>query len=378
MPARSSAKSAADDDVLSPRALNRALLDRQMLLRRASIGVDEALERVVGMQAQAPNPPYLGLWSRLDGFRLEDLAERIRDRRAVRMALMRSTIFLVTARDALRLRPVLDAELERWALGVHGKGVAGVDLRALAAAGRALAEEAPRTFQELGTLLGERWPDAARSALGNLVRNLVPLVQVPPRGVWGEGGPAAHTTAEAWLGRALDSETAPDEMLMRYFAAFGPATVRDAQHWSGLKRLGEVADRLRPRLRVFRTEGGAELFDLPDAPRPDADTPAPARFLPEFDNVLLSHADRTRIISEPDRKRVFTVNGIIRATFLVDGMVRGLWRIEREGGAAALVIQPFTPLARADRAALEEEGGRLVRFAAEDASGWDVRFEAAG
>ena len=377
MPARST-KSDASAEVLSPRALNRALLDRQMLLRRAAMGVDEALERLVGMQAQAPNPPYLGLWSRVEGFRPEDLAQRIRDRRAVRMALMRSTIFLVTARDALRLRPVLDAELERWSLSVHGKGIAGVDLRALAAAGRALAEEAPRTFQELGILLAERWPDADRAALGNMVRNLVPLVQVPPRGVWGESGPAAHTTAEAWLGRPLDAETAPDEMLMRYFAAFGPATVRDAQHWCGLKRLGEVVDRLRPRLRTFRGESGAELFDLADAPRPDGDTPAPVRFLPEFDNVLLSHAERTRIISEPDRKRVFTINGIIRATFLVDGMVRGMWRIEREGGAASLVIQPFVPLDAADRAALEEEGGRLVRFAAEDAAGWDVRFEAAG
>lgn len=378
MPSRSAPKSAASADVLSPRALNRALLDRQMLLRRVSVSVDDALERLVGMQAQAPTPPYLGLWTRVDGFRTEDLAQRIRDRRAVRMALMRSTLFLVTARDALLLRPVLDAELRRWGLSVSGKGLAGVDLSELAARGRALAEEAPRTFQDLGVLLGERWPDADRAALGNMVRNLVPLVQVPPRGVWGEGGPAAHTTLEAWLGKPLAAETAPDEMLMRYFAAFGPASVRDAQHWCGLKRLGPVVDRLRPRLRAFRDASGAELFDLPDAPRPDPDTPAPARFLPEFDNVLLSHADRARIISEPDRKRVFTVNGIIRATFLVDGMVRGMWGIEREGDTAALVVRTFAPLAPADRAALEDEGGRLVRFAAEDAGRWDVRFEAAG
>ncbi|HEX6038982.1 winged helix DNA-binding domain-containing protein [Longimicrobium sp.] len=361
--------------MLGPRALNRALLDRQMLLRRASISVDDALERQVGMQAQAPNPPYLGLWTRLDGFRPEDLAQRIRDRRAVRMALMRSTIFLVTARDALRLRPVLDAELARWGFSVHGRELGGADSAELAAAGRALAEQAPRTFQELGVLLGERWPDAERAALGNMVRNLVPLVQVPPRGVWGESGPAAHTPLDTWLGRPLEAETAPDEMVMRYFAAFGPATVRDAQHWCGLKRLNAVVDRLRPRLRAFRDASGAELFDLPDAPRPDEDTPAPPRFLPEFDNVLLSHADRTRIISEPDRKRVFTINGIIRATILVDGMVRGMWKMARDGDTAALVISPFAPLAPADRAALEEEGMRLARFAAENAVRWDVRFE---
>ncbi|HEY0016680.1 MAG TPA: winged helix DNA-binding domain-containing protein [Longimicrobium sp.] len=373
MPRRSSSANSAD--ILSPRALNRALLGRQMLLRRADASVDEALERLVGMQAQAPNPPYLGLWTRLDGFRLEDLAERIRDRRAVRIALMRSTIFLVTARDCLALRPVLAEALKGWATGVHGKGLPGVDLDALAVAGRALAEEAPRTFHELGALLAERWPKADPSALGNMVRNLVPLVQVPPRGLWGESGPAAHTTAEAWLGRPLNAEPSVEAMVLRYLAAFGPATARDAQHWSGLKRLGPVLDRLRPQLRTFRNEGGAELFDLPDAPRPDADTPAPVRFLPEFDNVLLSHADRARVITEERRKRVFTVNGIIRPTLLVGGFVVGMWKMERERGAATLLIQPFEPLSAPDRAALEDEGARLLAFAAADAERRDVRFE---
>ncbi|HYR09849.1 MAG TPA: winged helix DNA-binding domain-containing protein, partial [Longimicrobium sp.] len=331
----------------------------------------------VGMQAQAPNPPYLGLWTRLEGFRLDDLAERIRDRRAVRMALMRSTIFLVTACDALALRPVLDAALREWALGVHARGLAGVDLNALAAAGRALAEETPRTFHELGQLLAERWPDADPSALGNMVRNLVPLVQVPPRGIWGEGGPAAHTTLEAWLGQPLDPEPSMDALVLRYLAAFGPATVRDVQHWCGLKRLGEVMDRLRPRLRAFRGERGAELLDLPGAPRPDADTPAPVRLLPEFDNVLLSHAERARIISEERRKRVFTVNGIIRPTVLADGWVVGMWKLERERGAATLVVQPFEPLAAADRAAVQEEAMALLRFAAADADDHDVRFASA-
>jgi hypothetical protein len=375
MPARASTKSSSAD-VLTDRALNRALLERQMLLRRAAVSVEEALERLVGMQAQAPDPPYLGLWTRLEGFRLEDLSTLIRERKAVRIALMRSTLFLVTARDCLALRPVLDAALRDWALGVHGKGVVGVDLDALANAGRALAEEKPRTFHELGQLLGERWPDADPSALGNMVRNLVPLVQVPPRGIWGEGGPAAHTTAEAWLGQPLDPEPSVDTMVLRYLAAFGPATARDVQHWCGLRRLGQVLDRLRPQLRTFRSEAGAELFDLPDAPRPDADTPAPVRLLPEFDNVLLSHADRARIISEERRKRVFTVNGIIRPTILVDGMVRGMWKMDRRRGAATLLISPFEPLARSDRAALEKEAMALLRFAAPDAADFDVRFDA--
>jgi Winged helix DNA-binding domain len=375
MPRRSSAASPSPDP-LSDRQLNRALLDRQMLVRRAPLSAEAALERLVGMQAQAPNPPYLGLWSRLDGFRLDDLAALLRDRRAVRVALMRSTLFLVTARDCLTLRPVLDDALRTWGMSVHRAGLTGVDLDELAAAGRALVEERPRTFQKLGQVLAERWPRAEPSALGNMVRNLVPLVQVPPRGLWGESGPAAHTTAEAWLGRGPDAEPSVDEVVMRYFAAYGPATVRDAQHWSGLKRLSAVVDRLRPRLRVFRGESGAELLDLPDAPRPDADTPAPARLLPEFDNLLLSHSDRTRVISEADRKRVFTVNGIIRPTMLVDGRVAGMWRMERDRDTAVVVLQPFAPLRPADRAGLEDEAGRLLRFAAADAGDRDVRTEA--
>ncbi|WP_420130563.1 winged helix DNA-binding domain-containing protein [Longimicrobium sp.] len=368
------AKTAASSEVLANRVLNRALLERQMLLGRVPVSVEDALERLVGMQAQAPDPPYLGLWTRLKGFRLEDLSTLIRGRKAVRIALMRSTLFLVTARDCLALRPVLDAALRDWALGVHARGLAGVDLDALAKAGRALAKEQPRTFHELGQLLGKRWPGADPSALGNMVRNLVPLVQVPPRGIWGEGGPAAHTTAEAWLGQPLSPEPSVDTMVLRYLAAFGPATARDVQHWCGLKRLGQVLDRLRPRLRTFRSEAGAELFDLPDAPRPDADVPAPVRLLPEFDNVLLSHADRARVISEERRKRVFTVNGIIRPTVLVDGMVRGMWKMDRSRGAATLLISPFEPLAAADRAALEKEAMALLRFAHADASDYDVRF----
>lgn len=372
------AKRATSTETLTDRALNRALLERQMLLRRAGVSVKDALERLVGMQAQAPDPPYLGLWARLEGFRPEDLSTLIRERKAVRVALMRSTLFLVTARDCLALRPVLDAALRDWALGVHAKGLMGVDLDALAKAGRVLAEEKPRTFHELGQLLGERWPDADPSALGNMVRNLVPLVQVPPRGIWGEGGPAAHTTAEAWLGRPLDPEPSVDAMVLRYLAAFGPATARDAQHWCGLKRLGQVLDRLRPRLRTFRDEAGAELFDLPDAPRPDAEVPAPVRLLPEFDNVLLSHADRARVISEERRKRVFTVNGIIRPTILVDGMVAGMWKMDRRRSAATLVISPFEPLAAPHRAALEKEAKALLRFAEADATEYEVRFDAPG
>lgn len=365
-------------DVLSPRALNRALLARQMLLERADVSVTDAVEQLVGLQAQAPNPPYFGLWTRLEGFEPEALSRLLVDRRVVRIALMRSTIHLVTARDCRMLRPLVQPVLERGMRGAYGKPLAGMDMDALAAAGRALVEERPLTFQELGQRLRERWPKRDAAALAQGVRTAVPLVQVPPRGVWGRSGQAAHTSAEAWLGAPLERDPSPGEMVLRYLAGFGPASVADVQAWSGLTRLEEVVGPLRPRLRAFRDERGRELFDLPDAPRPAPDTPAPARFLPEWDNLLLSHADRTRVIADAHRKRLMTVNGIVPGTALLDGAVAAAWKIEREKGRATLAIEGFAPLAKADRAALEEEGVRLLAFAAPEADDRDVRFVEGG
>jgi hypothetical protein len=251
-----------------------------------------------------------------------------------------------------------------------------VDIEALSAAGRALLEERPRTAKELGVLLRERWPGRDPASLARAVRHLVPLVQVPPRGVWGMSGPAAHTTAEAWLGRPLDPDPSLEGMVVRYLGAFGPAGVKDVQMWSGLTRLGEVVDRLRPRLSTFRDEHGRELFDLPDAPRPDPGTPAPPRFLPEFDNLILSHADRARVIADEHRKALASRNGMVPATFLVDGFVRGTWKTERTRGRATLVIEPFEALSGNDRDALAEEGERLLRFMAEPegVETFEIRF----
>jgi hypothetical protein len=356
-------------DVLSLRTLNRALLERQMLLRRWKLPAAEAIEHLVGMQAQVPNSPYVGLWTRLEGFRPDELARLITERRVVRTPLMRATIHLVTARDCLALRPLVQPVLVRSFSGTFGQNLAGVDIETLVAAGRALVEEQPRTRAELGPLLKERWPDRDATSLAHAISYLIPLVQVPPRGIWGASGQATWTTAEAWLGRPLEPDPSLDEMVMRYLAAFGPATVRDIQTWSGLTRLREVTERLRPRLRTFRDEHGKELLDLPDAPRPDLDTPAPPRFLPEYDNVLLSHADRTRIIAYDHRERVFT-----KGAALVDGFVRGTWKITRRRGTATLLIEPFELLPEKDRDALAEEGWRLVRFVGEGAEAFEVRF----
>lgn len=351
-----------------------------MLLKREAMSAAAALEHLVGMQAQSPSPPYFGLWTRLEKFRAEELSELIESRRAVRTSLMRSTIHLVTARDALALRPVLQSVQEKlfYVGSRHGPAIAGVDIDALLRVSLKLLEEKPPTFTALGKLLQKHFPGRPADSLGYAARNHLALVQVPPRGLWGKSGQPAHTTVEAWLGRSIGTDSSPDKMILRYLAAFGPASVRDAQVWSGLPRLGDVFERLRPKLRLFRDEAGRELFDLPKAPRPDRDTPVPARFLPEYDNTLLSHADRTRIISEADRKHLFGGGGVLSSTILVDGFVHGKWKIARRGKSATLVIEPYRPLFKKDIAALTAEGKRLLKFAAPEAATREVRFDAPG
>jgi hypothetical protein len=197
---------------------------------------------------------------------------------------------------------------------------------------------------------------------------------VPPRAVWGAAGTSAHTSAESWLGAPLHPTPSADQLFIRYLAAFGPASVLDMQAWSGLTRMREVADRLGPRLRSFRTTDGGELLDLPEAPRPDPDMPAPVRLVAEFDNLILSHADRTRIISERDRERLFTKNGIFPGTVLVGGFAVGIWKISRSRAAATLIIEMFGPVSPRDRDAITAEGEHLLAFAAPKAEAHDIRF----
>lgn len=366
---------AGSQEVLGRRALNRALLARQHLLERAGISVLAAVEHLFGMQAQSPNPPYFGLWTRVEGFQPDDLARLLLERQVVRIVLMRGTVHLVTARDCLLLRPLVQPIMDRdlRTNQTYAPHLRDLDLDEVAAAARALVEERPLTPKELGPLLQERWPECDAASLAHAARGLLPLVQVPPRGIWGKGGQPAATTAEAWLGRPLETGAGPEEMILRYLAVYGPASVMDIQNWSGLTRLGEAVEGLRPRLATFRDENGKELFDLPEAPRPDPETPAPVRFVPEYDNLLLSHADRTRIIAKEHWAPVFTINGQILGTILLDGFVAGTWKIARQRGVSTLNIRPFAPLSSADRAALTEEGGRLLTFAAPK-DGHDVQF----
>lgn len=381
-------------EALSLRTLNRTLLERQLLLERSPLDAYGAVQHLVALQAQAPDPPYLGLWTRLRTFRADDLAELVTARRVVRMALHRNTIHLVTAEDALPLRRAVQPVLDQGLKHNHGSGLRGVDLGELAARGRELVEQRPRTFAELAEVLGPEFPLGTPEDLAAAVRNLVPLVQVPPRGLWGYSGSAAHTSAEHWFraqtqtqtqtqahtqtqhddasAPADDPERALEELLIRYLAAFGPASIRDAQKWCGLTRLNLAAKRLGDRLRTYRgPDGTTALYDLAEARLAEPDTPAPVRFLPEFDNILLSFADSSRIMDPAFKSRVFTVNGRIKATVLADGFVAAGWSV----AGPQLVIEPYRALSRPERAAIAAEAELLQDFLAPGQETWQLVFK---
>ena len=364
----------AADRVLTLRELNRATLARQMLLEREELPGLQAVERLADLQAQVPSPPYVGLWTRLRDFSRDELTRLMEERRIVRATLMRATLHLMTADDYLLLRPALQPALTRSMNSTTGKRVEGLDVDRLVGAARAYFEEEPRTFADLRPLLSELEPDRDPSALAYAVRTHLPLVQVPSGGAWGYSGKAPFTTAEQWLGRPFSGSEDPRELVVRYLAAFGPATVRDLQTWSGRMQLKQSIEEIKPELRIFRDERGNELLDLPDAPLPSADTPAPPRFVPDYDNLVLSHSDRRRVISDEHRKKVFLFAARVRATFLIDGFVRGAWKVEKTRGTATLEIEPFETLTKEDRDSLQDEGERLVRFVGEGAEAFEVRF----
>jgi len=362
----------------SQRELNRATLARQLLLERSGLDPIAAIEHLVGLQAQTPQSWYTGLWSRLAGFDPAAFGALLESREVVRIALMRSTIHLVSSRDALFLRPVVQAATDRARLA-YGARWEGLDLDAVAAAGRLLLEQNPLTFAQLGARLRESWPDHDVQALGQAVRMKLALVQTPPRGVWGKSGLAKHTTLESWLRGTADVASAPrgvapvDAMALRYFGAFGPASVRDLQAWCGLTRLGEVVERLRSRLVVFRDEDGAELFDLPEAPRPDADVPAPIRFLYDYDNLLLSHANRSRMNGYDTSVLGTAKNGILPSFVLIDGTVRAAWTLSRDKSAPVLGIRLLGPISTAQREELEVEAAAFAATRAAGAHPIDIR-----
>lgn len=371
-------------DLLTRTHLNRALLARQHLLERRSGPATEMVDHLVGLQAQNAWSPYVGLWSRVAGFRPEELGDAFWDRRVTRIAVMRSTIHLVTAADALLL-PGLVAPLHAKDLLVnaqHGAALRTLDVAEVTAAARALVEEEPRVTTELGRLLAQRWPDVAPSTLAYAARGTLPLVQVPPRGVWGRSGATTWTTAWSWFGPELTA-AAPDladpevlaaeqeRFVLRYLAAFGPASVADLQSWSGLTGMRAVVDRLDlVRYRADPSPGAVrerEVLDLPGGVLPDPGTPAPVRFLADYDDVLLGHADRTRILSPEHRPHLASPNGVVPATFLLDGRVAGTWDVPRDPrlrGPVTLTVRPFARPTADQRDELQAEAQGLVELMA--------------
>lgn len=354
---------------VSRRALNRATLERQLLLRRAKMSAFDAVEHLAGLQAQAPFPPYYALWARLHGFRPQELAELLESRRVVRIALMRGTVHLVTAADALAWRPVVqvlyDRELRTNTL--HAKALTGLDHDVVAGAARDLLAGAPLAGTALGAELARRWPDVPTASLTHLARGRLPLVQTPPRAIWGKAGQTTYACLDEWVGEPLPPPS-PASLIERYLHAFGPATVADVQTWAGITRLGEVAAEMD--LRRYRDEDGRELLDLPELSVPDEDVPAPPRLLGPFDQTVLSYANRTRVISDEYRKRVITQNGLVKGLLLVGGYVRGFW----ERKATTLELSPFEKLPKRDLGALESAAGQLVAWAEPAAETREVRI----
>jgi len=365
-------------DVLTRKELNRTTLARQMLLAREQATVPQAVERLLAMQAQQARPPFLGLWSRLADFSAGQLHAALHGREVVRATYVRATRHLLSGRDYLTFRLAIQPMLTAAVNSILNRTGGGpLDDELLIPAARSVLSAGPRDFGAVRDLLHERFPDVNDRALGYAVRMNLPLVMVPTKDRWAFPAVADFTLADTWLGSTpLDSESL-DLLVPRYLAAFGPATPADMQTWSGMPRLKPVFEKLRPRLRTFRDERGLELFDVPDAPRPEPDAIAPVRFLPDFDRLRLAHADRTRIVPEEHRPRLITKNLRVPAAFLCDGFVRGTWQLTRRSKAATLTVTPFEVLPRQAVTDLTDEGHRLLGFAEPDAEKLDVRFSPA-
>lgn len=341
----------------------------------------DMVHHLVGMQAQVPGDPYIGLWSRIGGFDPQAVSSAMADRRLARLGVMRTTLHLVTANDALALRAFTQPVLERtWKSSPFARHLDGLQVADVLAEGRAFLAASPATTAALGRHLAEHFPGHQANALAYSLRFLEPILQVPPRGMWRRSHQATWTTVEAWLGRPMPSTTDDSEIVLRYLAAFGPASVRDVQAWCWRTKLGVVLEELRPRLVTFRDANGVELFDLPDAPRPHPDTPAPVRFLPEYDNLLLSHRDRSRFAG-----RELTYDRFWHGSLLVDGVLAGTWRTRSsdrrrsdprrsDRGSFTLEVGLFEELLTADADEVEAEAARLAAFLAPESSTPEVRL----
>jgi hypothetical protein len=358
--------------VLSLRELNRTTLARQLLLERASMPVLGAVERLVGLQAQLARPPYVGLWTRLTDFTRDQLASEIDSRRVVKATFVRGTLHLLTTADYLNFRATLQPVLTSAFEDIVKQRGATVDVPRMVDAAREFMGPQPRSFAEITTLLTGLIPDGDPGALRYAVRTHLPMVQVPIQKDWSYPGNPRFALADDWLGTDVPVEEQLPDLVRRYLAAFGPATVNDMQTWSYLTNLQPVFDTLE--LVRYRDERGRQLYDLPDLPVESGDAPAAVRFLPEFDNLVMAHQDRARVVPNAHRSRVYLPGLRVAATVLVDGFVAGAWATERVKHTASLIISPFPSLNAPVRTALLDEAERLVRFVEPQARSFEVRI----
>lgn len=359
---------------MTPRQLNRATLARQMLLAREKLPVVRAVERLLGLQAQLPRPPFAGLWSRVEGFSRAELLRAVEARTVVRATSMRGTIHLMTAADFVAFRGCLQPGLDAGMLAILKERARQLDARALAAAARAYLST-PHTFEEVRDHLVTKFPGGDERAMGYAVRMGLPLVQVPGAGAWGFPAQADFISAEAWLGRPVAACRSLEPLVRRYLAAYGPATAKDAQAWLGLAGLEPVFERLSRALHVVKGPAGRTWYDLPEAPRPDPDTPAPVRFLPEWDSVVVTRADE-RIVARADRPRVFLPGLRVAALVLVDGFAAGAWKVSATAKKATMTIETFSRWPAATRREAETEAQALLRFAEPQAAAFEVKVVA--
>jgi hypothetical protein len=355
---------------LDRRQLNRALLARQLLVERASLPPVDVVERLVGLQSQAPLAHYVGLWSRIKAFDPTPVGAAVVDGSLVRTHAMRGTIHLLSRRDAMGLRALMAPMLAtRFGSTALAKSLNGLDVDDVSRVARSVAADVPLSRLELGRRLAERFPGYPEESLAYAAVFHEPMVQTPPRGVWGKRETPKWQTFNGFLGAGAVGSVSVDDVVLRYLAAFGPASVADIRYWSGLSGLSEVVSRLRGQLRVFIDENGRELFDVPEAPLSSGDLPAPVRFLPEYDNVLLSHADRTRVI--PDKRPVplFAGDGARAGTVLVDGNYRATWRLSVAARAATITVTAMPGLTRRESDDVQAEGLQLLGFLVPETDG---------
>ena len=360
-------------ETISLRQLNRTLLSRQMLLRRHDLAPHPAIETLIGLQSQIPNPPYIGLWTRLGQFQRSELTTLLEERKVVRAAWIRSTLHLVSAADHQRFQAVIQPALARGLRSFFGKRAKELDIQRLIAIAKPFLDAEEPAIGELRKHLQAHEPELNKEAMAYAVRSHLPLVQVPPGGAWGVGTRATYTTAERWLGAPTPSDL--PSLFRRYLAAYGPASVMDFQTWAGMTSLKAKLAATVADLPEYRDHNGKAIYDLPGKPLVAADAPAPIRYLPEYDNILIAHQSRARILPDEHRKKVFLTAGRVASAVLVDGFVAGVWKTTRDKTSTSLHVRLFEAQPKAKMAALEEEGDKLLRFIEDDADQFRVEFE---